>query len=437
MAIITPNTFDPTKNYKQTRLQQGVPLVDADWNENGDALAFELRALLKWFIGDGVASASDAFRVDGTGVANDFTIRAGVAAAPGGVTNYDLALRFGGRCTVDGQQVFITADFTYTSQPLHVDNAASAALAARLGVPVIAALPTGAVAPATTFTAYLDIWERLVTAAEDPTLVLSGLGVESCARAKRETVVRTRAGSNAPNTGDPDFLAGHSYMALATINRPFGQAPVNAGDATDVRPKRLTLADLQKRVTVIEQLTVLPAFAPIGSQFSPKAAPPPQNITLNGHNFDKAPVTVQFGSTAPISVAASTSTQIVVATPNVAPGNYKITVATAGGTVVSDDVFALQAAIPAPAFAPSPNQFTPKAGAPGTVVTLLGSNLNGPGLKVTFSGVDATAGILTVAATQITVAVPTGIAPGAKQIGIATSGGTATSTDSFTVALIP
>ena len=79
--------------------------------------------------------------------------------------------------------------------------------AACLGVPTIAEVPnvTG------TVVAYLDVWERLVTPVEDPGLVHSGLGVESCARLKREWVVRTRAGSSVPVPGNADFITGHSY----------------------------------------------------------------------------------------------------------------------------------------------------------------------------------------------------------------------------------
>ena len=36
MANVSRNTYDPTKNYASVRLQQGVPLVDADWNEVDD-----------------------------------------------------------------------------------------------------------------------------------------------------------------------------------------------------------------------------------------------------------------------------------------------------------------------------------------------------------------------------------------------------------------
>ena len=47
-------------------------------------------------------------------------------------------------------------------------------------------------------------------------LVASGLGTESCARLKRERCVRARVGTVVPVTGDADFIAGHSYYALAT-----------------------------------------------------------------------------------------------------------------------------------------------------------------------------------------------------------------------------
>jgi hypothetical protein len=431
MAVITPGTFDPTKNYKLPRLQQGVPLVDADWNELGDALAFELRALLRWFIGDGVPAGSDAFRIDGTGVSNDFTIRSGMKAPPSGATNFDAVLEFAGRCTVDGRQVFVLADFTYTSQPLHVANTGSAALAARLGVPVIVALPTTS-GTAAVYTAYLDVWERLVTPSEDPSLILPALGVESCARTKREAVIRTRVGTAAPKWGEADFLAGHSYLAFANINRPPGQGAVNAADVTDVRSHRLTLADLQSRVALVEQLAILPVFATPGSQISPKVGPPAQTITLSGRNFGYPPLEVFFGPTLVPSVTA-TPFQISFAAPAIAAGTYKITVTTAGGTVVSDDTFNLLPAVPAPAFAAAPGDFSPKVGRPGQVVTLVGSNFNGPNLQVSFGGIEATAGITSVSATQITVTVPSFAPPGPLQIEVVTSGGRDFSTDRFTV----
>ncbi len=59
MAVITKDTFDPLHRYVGVRLQQGVPIVDADWNEMEDVRKFELRAYLKWFVGNGIPEGND------------------------------------------------------------------------------------------------------------------------------------------------------------------------------------------------------------------------------------------------------------------------------------------------------------------------------------------------------------------------------------------
>lgn len=71
MGDFSRSTFDRVKHYVGIRLQQGVPLVDADWNELEDIRRFEVEAFLKWFVGDGVPAGNDGFRI--------------VAAAGGGV----------------------------------------------------------------------------------------------------------------------------------------------------------------------------------------------------------------------------------------------------------------------------------------------------------------------------------------------------------------
>jgi hypothetical protein len=96
---------------------------------------------------------------------------------------------------------------------------------------------------------YIDVWERLVTPVEDPSLVHSGLGVESCARLKREWVVRARVGDSVPAPGDADFITGHSYYAMATIAHQAG-APIISEAITDQRERRL----LVPPATLIEDL---------------------------------------------------------------------------------------------------------------------------------------------------------------------------------------
>ena len=74
MAVITKDTFKPLLRYVGVRLQQGVPIVDADWNEMEDVRKFELRAYLKWFVGNGIPEGNDGFRLTALGASNDFTV---------------------------------------------------------------------------------------------------------------------------------------------------------------------------------------------------------------------------------------------------------------------------------------------------------------------------------------------------------------------------
>lgn len=237
MAIITPSTFDPLRRFAAVRLQQGVPIVDADWNEMDDMRRFGLRAHLRWFVGDGVPEGSDAFRLAPrpAPAANDLDILAGVPVAPAGTSNLIEGLRHVGRCLVDGIEAAIGADTTFRGQELHVATAGSAAKAAQRGVPQIAEIPVldGSVC------LYLDVWERLIRPDEMPTLVFADIGTESCARMRTEWAVRARVGASPPLSGDPDFLADHVTYALANLTRVAADPVVYPGQIADLREKRL------------------------------------------------------------------------------------------------------------------------------------------------------------------------------------------------------
>ena len=59
------------KHYVGVRLQQGVPLLDTDWNELEDLRKYEMQSFIKNFIGNGVPSNNDGFLVsalDGSGI---------------------------------------------------------------------------------------------------------------------------------------------------------------------------------------------------------------------------------------------------------------------------------------------------------------------------------------------------------------------------------
>ncbi|MFG3257548.1 DUF6519 domain-containing protein [Streptomyces sp. NPDC048172] len=233
MATITPSTFNPLLAHVNVRLQQGVPIVDADWNLLDDIRKFELRAFLKWYVGDGVPDGNDGYRITG-GLSNDFTVRAGTQGPAGTLPNLDTALRQVGRFIVDGLDVTLKTDLAFSAQPLHQSQPGSAALAAKLGVPVVAPLTT----PGSDqqVLVELDVWERLLTPDEEPALVHAGLGVETCARTRREWVVRAY-----PVAAPGPHLAGHSYATLAVLNRLGGQAVVTDAQIADRRQRRLLL----------------------------------------------------------------------------------------------------------------------------------------------------------------------------------------------------
>jgi hypothetical protein len=238
MALISETTFNPLARYVNVRMQQGVPIVDADVNELDDIRKFELRAFLKWFVGDGVPDGNDGFRVDGADLDNDFLIRFG--GSPGGdATPTERGLRNVGRIIVDGLDVTIAADLAFTKQDLYKTSPGADALAARLRVSVVNELtvPTAD----TTMGVYLDVWETLVTADDDTALLHSGLGVETCARVRRDWVVRVRDHQEAPQSGDADFAPGHSYVLLAQLTRRKGKPQIRRGDVVDRRHQRLQL----------------------------------------------------------------------------------------------------------------------------------------------------------------------------------------------------
>jgi len=213
MGNFSRNTFDRLKHYVGVRLQQGVPVVDADRNEQEDIRRWELRTFLRWFVGDGVPPGSDGFRITSAGAGDDFRIASG-------------------RCLVDGWEVVHDgAGGTYRSQPLY----AKPELAAAWGVAPLAAL-TAPVASRTD-RVYLDVWEREVDSDEDPDLPDPELGVESSVRVRREWVVRVAERAATLPTAPP----GHAFYELATLARTPGDTTITDARITDRRRTELAV----------------------------------------------------------------------------------------------------------------------------------------------------------------------------------------------------
>ncbi len=252
MGNFSRDTFDRLKHYVGVRLQQGVPIVDADWNELEDIRKYELQAFLKWFIGNGVPSGNHGFEIQAVADPNDLSIRGGDGTAEGT-----------GRILVEGMDVLNESDLRYTAQALYND----AALAAEWGVDPIPPLTTPA--GNRTDTVYLDVWEREVDSTEDADLVNPAIGVETCVRTKREWALRVVEGSSAV----PIPTAGHNFYGLARLARVGGAAVIAAGNITDLRQTILSLNDALAHLSRTDNphnvsLAQLGAFAAADYEFN-------------------------------------------------------------------------------------------------------------------------------------------------------------------------
>ncbi len=220
MGNISRDTFDRIKHYVNVRLQQGVPVVDSDWNEAQDIRKDEIETFLKWFVGDGVPFGDNGFAIVAEG--NDFSIADGLCLVKGRIAvndwtkdeNHDEPLR-------------------YSSQPLTDE-----ALASIWGVDPLP--PLTPPESSATDTVYLDVWEREVNAVEDPEIVNEVIGIETCVRTKREWAVRIwRESGELPEIRKDQEGREHYFYPLATLN----WEGAGIGTITDLRRTRLTLAE--------------------------------------------------------------------------------------------------------------------------------------------------------------------------------------------------
>ena len=271
---------------------------------------------------------------------------------------------------------------------------------------------------------FLDVSLETVDGTTDADLLNAGdIGTQTSVRVRPVWTVRVAENAATP----PAAAEGHSHFALARLARRRNVANIQAAMITELRQTRLTLGDVERRLSTMEQLLLTPAFDPSPNQFTPKVGGAGQNVTLRGRNLNLVPVQVLFGAVS-ATVTTVTPTQIVAPVPAGATGAVKLTIITTGGSVVSGDTFTVLGGGPPPAFAASPNQFSPKAGGTGTDVTLFGSNLNVAPVSVLFGATSAS--VISTSPTQIVARVPAGVA-GPVKITVSTGGGSAVSVDDF------
>ena len=225
MGNFSRDTYKPAQGYAAVRLQQGVPLVDADWNEQADIARNELYGGLAVCAGT-IAPRGGGPQVSATGTPNDLVVGAGQAV-------------------IGGRPVTIAAPRTYTTQRYR-----DAALAQKDNVVRPPDLTTPA-APRTDI-AYLDIFEREVNSTEDPFLVNPAIGIETSVRTRREIVLRVAEGAATLPAPAP----GHQLLPLALLRRAAGAAVIDPAAIQDIKPYGYGGT---------RRLAVAPAFIPMNA----------------------------------------------------------------------------------------------------------------------------------------------------------------------------
>jgi len=194
------DTFDESKQYIGVRLQQGVPLLDRDWNELEDIRRYFERMLRRHYIGDGVPDDT-GFRITAPefGKVDDFMIGAG-------------------RCMVNGCDVYNAKPIFFSEQP---------------GNPT---LPEGNV-----LIVYLAVKVERVDSTDDPDLLNSqDLNLETCVRDRLSWTVGVTESSKPPPT---------DAHVLAHITRGAGSSKITDGMILDKRRTRLNLSHVVDNAT--------------------------------------------------------------------------------------------------------------------------------------------------------------------------------------------
>ncbi|MCB8984941.1 MAG: hypothetical protein H6659_14010 [Ardenticatenaceae bacterium] len=178
------NTYNPKRRYRSVRMQQGRPLLDADWNEQADILNAQQSQGFRRMIGQH-GGLEDGFLLTGRDTTAE---RPSLFLQPG---SYFVE---GVLCELDGEDAIPLAEQPYF--PGAADHLTTA-----LGKTEQALL-------------YLMAWERGVTAVEDPELIEPALGgADTTTRTQVVWQVRALPLAQAPEPGE-DVAGWPEWQAL-------------------------------------------------------------------------------------------------------------------------------------------------------------------------------------------------------------------------------
>jgi hypothetical protein len=191
-------TFDPTRNFSAVLLQQGRVLTDSDWNEQADQINRRVRAAVIDTFGRLHFASPDAFAIS-SGPAG-LAIGRGRAYVDGLLAENHGAGRLAWDAALD--ELRGESAMPYLSQPFLPD-------------------PPSAPAAAGSYLVYLDVWQREVTGAEDPSLTDPALEVDTSARL--QTVWQVRV------LGDARASAGKPLEKAAAFQPSGGRLTIQTG----------------------------------------------------------------------------------------------------------------------------------------------------------------------------------------------------------------
>lgn len=201
-------TFDERKGYVGIRLQQGVPLLDRDWNELEDIRRWFERRAREHYLGPGVPDL-DGFRV----------------RAPGFAAENDVLIA-AGSCSVAGYDVWNQADVLFSEQGERQ------------------ALPAPNQATPDTLILFLEPEVVRIDSGDDPDLRnAQDINMETCVRDQLRWSVRAVRRPALPPPG--------TYV-LAEIDRQPGDTQIRAEMITDRRRTMLNLAHAVDRLQATE-----------------------------------------------------------------------------------------------------------------------------------------------------------------------------------------
>lgn len=215
-------TFDESKQYFMMLKEQGVPVLDDEFNVAQDMILTMVRRFVQDTFGDG--SPNNGFKIVGTGATNNFTITGGNGTLDGA-----------GHLYVAGWMLLLQSDVAYLSQPV-----APAALTTPVG--------------ARTDEVYVDIYVDEVGPLGDTVIRDPTLNIETSRRLKLLWQVKVAEGAVTPaNYTDANSRKHYTYK-LATLTRT-ATAAINAGMVADMRKPFV-----DRRLSVFERIAG--AFAP-------------------------------------------------------------------------------------------------------------------------------------------------------------------------------